>query len=138
VGCDRRSYQIFEIDILGTEGRLRIESNGYLATLWGVGASDQDSEDGTLEFRRIVHDDDEGRRMVDALSDILRCVEHGGQPYCDGSDGRAALEVTTAFLKGLSSGRKVSLPLRGRDLHREAPFREVVFKRAEGLVPLLR
>ena len=138
VGCDRRSYQIFEIDILGTEGRLRIESNGYLATLWGVGASDQDSDDRTLEFPRILHDDDEGARMVDALSDILQCVEYGGQPSCSGSDGKAALEVTTAFLKGLTSGRKVSLPLRGKDLHREVPFREVVFKRAEELVPLLR
>ena len=125
VGCDRRAYMIFEIDILGTEGRLRIDNNGSRAELWGVGSSTQDSEDRVLQLRRLVHEGDEGQRMVDAVSNIVGCLQNGGQPLCTGKDGYAALEVATAFLKSYVSGRKVPLPLAGRDLQRRVPFREV-------------
>ena len=52
VGWDSQTYEIFEIDILGTDGRLRMTNNGYRAELWGVGDSPRYSRVRELEFRR--------------------------------------------------------------------------------------
>jgi len=126
VGADRRAYMVFEIDILGTAGRLKILNNGHRTELWEAAASTQDSEDRALQFKGVVHEGDEGDRILDELSDIVRCVESGGEPACSGRDGRAAVEVTAAFLKSLDTGREVALPLKGKDLRRAIPFREVL------------
>ena len=123
VGLDTQNYEIFEIDVLGTDGRLRITSNGYRAELWDVGSSVRFSGVRELEFRRVVHEGDEGQRMVEAVSDIAHCIEHGGQTRCSGKDGRASLELAAAFLKSHRSGRKVPLPLTGRDLQHLVPIR---------------
>ena len=37
--------------------------------------------------------------MVEVVSDIVHCIEHGGQTQCSGKDGRASLELATAFLQ---------------------------------------
>ena len=123
VGWDSQAYEIFEIDILGTDGRLRITNNGYRAELWGVEGSPRYSGVRELEFRRVVHEGDEGQRMVEVVSDIVHCIEHGGQTRCSGKDGRASLELAAAFLKSHRSGRRVPLPLTGRDLQRIVPVR---------------
>ena len=123
VGCDPRAYLVFEIDILGTEGRLRIMDNGHRAELWGVGDSPHYSQVRELEFRQLVYEGDEGQFMVKALSDIISSIECGGQPACNGSSGRASLELTAAFLKSYRTGRKVALPLTGKDVYRKVPVR---------------
>ena len=123
VGCDPRAYLVFEIDLLGTEGRVRIMNNGYRAELWSAVDSPRYSEVRELEFRRLLHEGDDGRRMVEVVSDIIRCIENGGQPRCSGRDGRAALELTAAFVNAYRSGRKVTLPLTGRDAEQEVPVR---------------
>ena len=123
IACDSRIFEIFEFDMIGTDGRLCIRNNGYTAELWGVANSPHYSGVKELEFRGAAYEGDQGQRMVDAVSDITDCVEHGGQPLCSGVDGRASLEVAAAFLKSASSGREVSLPLTGEDLHYEVPIR---------------
>ena len=123
LGCDVRSFEIFEIDILGTDGRLCIKNNGYCAELWGVVDSPHYSGVRELELQSIIHEGDQGQRMVDAVYDIIHCLEHGGQTLCSGNDGRCSLEVAAAFLKSSSSERKVSLPLKGQDLYQSVPVR---------------
>ena len=123
LGCDSRNFEIFEFEFLGTEGRLSIRNNGYRAEMWGVADSPRYSGVRELELQSIIHEGDEGQRMVDALSDIICCLEQGGQPLCSGKDGRRSLEVAAALLKSSSSGRKVSLPLMGRDLYQTVPVR---------------
>ena len=123
VGWEAQNYEIFEIDILGTDGRLRITGNGDRAELWGVKSSARFSGVRELEFRRMVNEGDEGQRMVEAVSDIVHCVEHGGQTRCSGKDGRASLEIAAAFLKSHRSGRKATLPLTGQNLQRMVPVR---------------
>lgn len=116
IGCESRAYLVFEIDILGTEGRLKIMNNGHRAEMWTVADSPHLSGYRELEFKTLVHDGGEGQRMVSAVSDLINCIENGGQPNCSGKDGRAALELTAAFLKSSGSGRRVTLPMKGRDL----------------------
>lgn len=123
VGWDTQNYEIFEIDILGTEGRLRITNNGERGELWGVGSSERFSGVRELEFRSVVHEGDQGQRMVEAVTDIVNCIEHGGQPRCSGTDGRASQEIASAFIKSYRLGRKIQLPLKGRDLHQKLPVR---------------
>ena len=123
LGCDSERYEIFEVDILGTDGRLRIANNGYSAELWGVSDSPRYGGVKELEFQRTVHQGDQGQRMVDELSDIIHCIENGGQPLCCGRDGLKSLELAAAFLKSSSSGRKVSMPLKGQDLYQAVPVR---------------
>ena len=123
IGCDSRSFEIFEFDFIGTDGRLCIKNNGYVAELWAVADSPHYGGVKELEFRGKAHEGDQGQRMVDEVSDIVDCIDHGGQPLCTGVDGRASLEVAAAFLKSASSGLNVSLPLTGEDLHYEVPIR---------------
>ena len=123
VGCDPQAYLIFEIDLLGADGRLRLVNNGRRVEWWSATDSPNYSGVRELEFKKLVHQGDEGQRMVEAISDIIDCVEQGGKPRCSGEDGRAALELAAAFIRSYKSGRRVRLPLTGKSLHQKLPVR---------------
>lgn len=42
--------------------------------------------------------------MVKAISDIIRCIETGKEPECDGNDGAAAVEATIAWRDAVCEG----------------------------------
>jgi len=116
VGCGAASFLIFELDVLGTAGRLRVLNNGERIELWRV--SDSPRYSGVQEL--VLQEDLGGwreERMVQAIADILGCLERGGTPACGGTDGRKALELVAAFRWSADQDAQVTLPLNGLARH---------------------
>jgi predicted dehydrogenase len=112
-GWDRANH-LFELDLLGSEGRLR---------LWGDGsclsnALFQDSlrfsgyrELGAMPLEDATEVRGENR-LVAAVRDLLACVETNGTPACSGRDGMGALEIALALCESASrGGARIPLPL---------------------------
>ena len=109
----------WDIDVIGTEGRIRSSENG---DKW--------------ELQRVVAGGPTGRRGrpyaasvpfpwppriqgmgLTAVADIVSAVENGHEPRCSGYDGRAALEVAVALREShRRGGVKVALPIEDRSM----------------------
>jgi len=111
--CDVKDYTIFEIDILGTLGRLRMTSHGLDIEFEGVAESPKFA--GYKELCAAtppVHPGGPREYMLQAVTHLLECLERGSQPLCSGEDGRRALEVICALHESAdASGKRVQLPL---------------------------
>ncbi len=114
-GLHQTHYFVFEIDLLGTRGRLRISHNGAQVEAWEVQESERYTGYQELRAAKPLACHDTTPRLVAAIEDILRCVERGGVPLCSGQDGRAALEMVAAFHQSWrQGGSRVDLPLVNR------------------------
>jgi predicted dehydrogenase len=111
--CDVRDYTIFELNILGARGRLRVLSHGFAAQL------EEARDSGRFAGYRELYPteppvDASGPReyMLQAVAHLLDCLEHGRQPVSSGEDGRAALELISALRQSArDGGSRVQLPL---------------------------
>ena len=106
---------IFEIDIYGSRGRLRIEDIGRSASFWRVVPSPEFSETkvlipGKLSFKGDTLKD----TMVNSVEDIVKCLDTGKRPLSTGEDGLKSLELIAAFNESSASGRTVKLPLKNK------------------------
>lgn len=54
--------------------------------------------------------------IVNAVENIVRCLDNGEVIGCTGEDGKAALEIAIAFHETSRRKKKVQLPLRNRVL----------------------
>jgi predicted dehydrogenase len=99
----------FEIDVVGTEGRLRAGQSLY-PELWLV---DRTGRRPTWVRRTFpgVHD---GRSaMLRAVEDLIESAESGHAPRSSAADARAALEIAVAFhLSDRAGGARIPLPVR--------------------------
>ena len=114
--CDVKAHYIFEITVLGTDGRLRISSTsveelGYEAALEARASS---------EYRELrpapvpVDPDRPHEHMIDAVRHLVDCLDHGTPPFCTGDDGLKALEIICALRESAArDGAHVELPLKG-------------------------
>lgn len=110
VGCGSGTLY-FEVDVVGTDGRLRVSGNGTRVETWAVRQSAHypRREPGTP---RVIWKGGPARdRLALALKDVVRCLDRGGRPRCTARDGFKALEIVTAFVQSAASGRRVELPL---------------------------
>lgn len=110
VGCGREVL-LFEIDVVGTDGRLRISENGCRVEAWTVGPSDRYSGYREPGRSTVLWNGPDEKRMLTALEDIVACLDRGGDPRCSATDGRAAVETVAAFLRSAETGERVMLPL---------------------------
>lgn len=112
-GWDRANH-IFELDLLGSRGRIR---------LWGDGAclsvsrfEDSQRYSGYRELGPIPLEEpaqlQRENRLIAAVRDLLACVRSGGTPACSGRDGLAALEIACALCESaVQGGARIALPL---------------------------
>ena len=111
--CDVKHYVIFEINILGAAGRLRIMASGFDAQLEVVRESDKFSGyhelfPAPLPFEKPA----EHEFMLAAMDHLVDCLDHDKTPISSGSDGRAALEIICALHASADEeSRPVTLPL---------------------------
>lgn len=116
--CDVHSYTIFEINILGTLGRLRVMSHGSDAQFEEVRESTRFA--GYHELHPATPPvDSSGPRefMLQAVAHLLDCLERGQQPLCSGEDGRRALGIICALRESADTdGRRIRLPLSGSSI----------------------
>lgn len=115
-GRDRANH-VFELDIFGSAGRLRVSGDGAAMELCRFEESPRYSG-----YRELVPNDVSGRfvrdgqpeasRLVIAMRDVIDCLGSGKQPACSGQDGLAAVEIACALCESVKQGNvRVDLPL---------------------------
>ncbi len=98
-GCDAHSFNFFELDIIGTQGRIRLERNGNLITRWHVVPDAhypgyQELGDPEILSQKMAN------TTLHAVEDMVACL-HGERkaPRCSGHDAVRALEITYALAR---------------------------------------
>jgi predicted dehydrogenase len=111
--CDVRHYTIFEINILGALGRLRITSHGFEAQFEQAQESTRFADYRELHLAKTPLDPGGPREfMLQAVDHLLGCVQREQRPQCSGEDGRRALEIICALRESADAdGRRIGLPL---------------------------
>jgi predicted dehydrogenase len=99
-----RTDLVFETDLLGTEGRMRIVENGRRVELYRFRESSHYSG-----YRELVSIDmpnplPGSERLVEAIQDLIRCLHNSGQPACSGEDALATLETAAALCRSAQNG----------------------------------
>jgi predicted dehydrogenase len=92
VGLDTRCFTAFEMDLVGTRGRVRIVESGHVLEAWAVGDDPRHAGYRALRPRPGA----EGALrdvLLHAVADVARCVREGGTPACSGDDGAAAVAL---------------------------------------------
>lgn len=111
--CDVQEFLIFEMNCIGTKGRLNITHSGFDVEFYEVRESEIFS--GYKEiFKSDFSIDKNAPRefMVSAVRHLIECLKEGQKPICSGEDGRASLELVCAFHESArADGNKISLPL---------------------------
>jgi predicted dehydrogenase len=103
LGMDEERYTIFEMDILGTLGRLRISDSGMRLAWYSVAESPYFSGYRTLQSPEVAAAGfkDVALRMVE---DVVAALRQRIQPRCSGEDGVAALAAADAARRSLAMG----------------------------------
>jgi predicted dehydrogenase len=122
IGCGR-DLLLFEIDLVGSEGRLRISENGTRVEARAMEPSSRYSGYREPGAPTPLWKGQDERRMLTAVEDIVRCLDKGGEPRCTGRDGLKAIEMVTAFLQSAEMEKRVELPLVDLDRRRPIPVR---------------
>ena len=110
--CDVSAYTIFEMNLLGTKGRLRIGSHGCRAEFEEARESERYSGYRELFSGSLPI---EGEFTQDLLPlgvhHLVDCMQKRAVPVSSGEDGCAALEIVCALSQSaLECGKRVSLP----------------------------
>lgn len=109
-GCDAGGYAIFEMDILGTGGRVRVVESGHTFETFTVAESPRYA--GYRELRR-EQGNAGGLRDVTlhAVEDLTACLdEPGRRPLCSGDDALTALEIASAVRRSAEQRRPLPFP----------------------------
>lgn len=117
VANDSRNYLLFEIDLVGTKGRIRITRNGQRLELWHSVKPNLASDYTLLSDEPLTETPENGQPIVRALEQLVHIVLQPSyqRPSCEGSDGVAAVEIACALrMSAERSGVWIELPLTER------------------------
>jgi predicted dehydrogenase len=107
-----------ELDIAGTEGRIRVGDTLYPE----VYTRDTQSPFGELVQRVFPGSVVARSAMEVAVEELITAVETDQKPGSTLEDGRANLEIAVAFHLSNESGRRIDLPVKDLDLLVEDPW----------------
>jgi predicted dehydrogenase len=108
-GCRADAFSVFEMDIVGTEGRVRFVDSGHRIEQFQV--ADSAYYSGYRELQKGK--EQEGgleNTLVNAVEDLVQCLDHGGRPQCSAADGVAALAIAAAVVQSARVGSPVDVP----------------------------
>lgn len=108
-GCDERAFSIFEMDVLGTEGRVRLLDSGHTFESFAVGDSSRYAGYRVLARGAGIEG---GLRDVTlhAVEDLVACLDQPGRvPRCSGEDALAALQIALAARTSAETTEPVDL-----------------------------
>jgi len=108
MACRADAFSIFEMDIVGTTGRILMHDSGHRVQYWEIRDSDR-----YPGYRKPYLVDDAESDMRDstlnAVTDLSACIETGRQPRCGGDDAVMALRIAEMALRSAASG--CSIPM---------------------------
>jgi len=104
IGLDDRNFTLFEMDLVGTKGRVRITEAGHV--LEGFTVGDSTRFGGYRELRPAAAPLATGLAdvLLHAVRDIVECLRSNRDPRCTGHDGVAALAICLAAAESARSG----------------------------------
>ena len=106
--CDARQFTVFEMDLMGTKGRIRVIDSGYAIEYDHV--IDSPRYSGYRELARADADFGNRKNMfLRAVEDLVEAVRTGRPPACTGEDGLAALEIGCAAQQSVNTGQRVQM-----------------------------
>ena len=105
-GYDKQDFRIFELDIVGSLGRIIIH-NGYNMDYYEVGRSSRNSE-----FKILLKKDPpfkNGRQFhyENALKNIINAIECNENIFCNQSNALSALSCSLAAIDSYTKGKKI-------------------------------
>ncbi|HUQ47274.1 MAG TPA: Gfo/Idh/MocA family oxidoreductase [Gemmatimonadaceae bacterium] len=101
--CDHTAYTVFEMELFGTEGRVRIVDSGFEIELYKPMPSERYA--GYVELQRVPMDFGDRRDlMLHAVEDIVDCLETGKDPLCTAADGVEAARIADAAMRSPDGG----------------------------------
>jgi predicted dehydrogenase len=108
LGCDASRFTIFEMDLVGASGRVRLLESGHVFETYSVGQSPF-----YTGYQNLVRSDELQGGLQDvllhAVENIVRCLDEGIAPMCTGRDGLAALTIAVAAQDSARLGRPVKV-----------------------------
>jgi predicted dehydrogenase len=107
-GFDEGMYDICEMDIMGTAGRIRILDSGHTIEHYEI--RDDPNYSGYLGLALMKRDT---RGMTDTLlhgvEDLVSAIDSGKDPWCSGSDGYAALDLGLSICESARTGNLIAI-----------------------------
>lgn len=102
------AFSLFEMDILGTQGRIRITDSGHKIEYFTVSESPYYS--GYKALKKISElDGDMNDTLLNVVNDVVTCLEREKQPICSGLDGVAVLNIAFALVRSAKNSLKINL-----------------------------
>ncbi|MGB2841558.1 MAG: Gfo/Idh/MocA family oxidoreductase [Halobacteriota archaeon] len=112
--CDVKNFLIFEMDIVGEKGRLRITHSGFDLDFYEI--KDSNLFSGYKELYRCeppIDKDSPRDFMINGVNHLVECLENSKQSISSGEDSLRALELICAFHESAKEdGKKMYLPLK--------------------------
>ena len=107
-GCNEKAFSVFEMDLLGTRGRIRITESGESIETYTVVDDTQYAGYRTLTLTNRtaagLHN-----VLLHAVEDLVASVTRGRPPLCTAWDGVEALRIAAAARESARSGEIVTL-----------------------------
>jgi predicted dehydrogenase len=104
---DASTFTVFEMDLVGSAGRVLITDSGHRIDVLRAGPSPRYS--GYTELLPEARDFGDRRDlMLHAVEDLAEALEQGRDPACTGEDGLAALRIGMAALRSARTGQEVA------------------------------
>jgi predicted dehydrogenase len=105
---DQCHFSLFEIDLVGSAGRMRLFDSGHCYRIDRVGDSTRysgyrtllESEGGEADMRDTI---------LNAADDLVDAIRHGRQPICTVQDALATLSVAEAVRSSAAAGGCVTV-----------------------------
>ena len=108
----------FQIDLIGDSGIVKVFDNDFQFEYWSI---DQSSEFRLMSKKHMPLNYSIQSPFLNAIDDLLNCIETGKKPDSSGESGKSAFEMITAIHQSHHSGRRiVDFPLKDRALRIES------------------
>jgi predicted dehydrogenase len=111
IGLPSGNFSLFEMDLIGSNGRVRLSDNGWSIQLSRVAASRYYSGYAALQAEEAVAGDMRDPALA-AVKNLVAHLRDAAMPLaCTAQDGLKAMLIAEAARRSLSSGRAEMIPL---------------------------
>ena len=104
--CDAKYYSLFEIDILGSLGRLKIIDSGYDIKWYQINNSPVFEGYSELEKKGTIIKSDMENAMINAIDNIIESFENKTDLICSGQDGLETIKIVDLAIKSAKDNGK--------------------------------